>query len=44
MIDVAGLVLSPSLNMGTLTLLDRHGRVVAEPRVARAAHDACVVR
>jgi hypothetical protein len=39
----AALVLSPSLNMGTLTLLDRHGRVRAEPRVARAAHDACVV-
>jgi hypothetical protein len=40
----AGLVLTPSLNTGTLTLLDRHGRVRADPRVARAAHDACVVR
>jgi len=39
----AGLILTPSLNMGTLTILDRHGRVRASPRVARAAHDACVV-
>jgi DNA-binding beta-propeller fold protein YncE len=36
-------VLTPSLNTGTLTLLDRHGRVRASTRVARAAHDACVV-
>jgi hypothetical protein len=40
----AGLVLTPSLNAGTLTLLDRHGRVRAAPRIAQAAHDACVVR
>jgi hypothetical protein len=39
----AGLILTPSLNMGTLTILDRRGRVLASPRVARAAHDACVV-
>jgi YVTN family beta-propeller protein len=39
-----GLVLTPSLNMGTLTILDRHGRVRRSVRVARAAHDACVVR
>jgi hypothetical protein len=38
-----GRVLTPSLNMGTLTLLDRHGRVRAEPRLASAARDACVV-
>jgi DNA-binding beta-propeller fold protein YncE len=38
----AGLVLTPSLNMGTLTILDRHGRVRAQPHVAAAAHDACV--
>jgi hypothetical protein len=37
-------VLTPSLNTGELTILDRHGRVRARPRVARAAHDACVVR
>jgi hypothetical protein len=39
----AGIVLTPSLNTGTLTFLDRHGRVRASPRVAAAAHDACVV-
>jgi YVTN family beta-propeller protein len=40
----AGLILTPSLNTGALTILDRHGRVRARTRVARAAHDACVVR
>jgi hypothetical protein len=40
----AGIVLTPSLNTGTLTFADRHGRVRASPRVAVAAHDACVVR
>jgi YVTN family beta-propeller protein len=40
----AGLVLTPSLNLGTLTILDRAGRVRARPRVAAAAHDACVIR
>ena len=39
----AGLILTPSLNTGALTILDRHGRVRASPRVARAAHDACVL-
>jgi hypothetical protein len=39
----AGIVLTPSLNTGTLTFLDRHGRVRASPRVAVAAHDACVI-
>jgi DNA-binding beta-propeller fold protein YncE len=38
-----GRVLTPSLNMGTLTVLDRSGRVRAQPRVAEAAHDACVI-
>ena len=38
-----GLILTPSLNTGALTILDRHGRVRASPRVARAAHDACVL-
>ena len=37
-------ILTPSLNTGALTILDRHGHVRAGPRVARAAHDACVVR
>ena len=39
----AGLILTPSLNMGTLTILDRRGRVRASQRVAQAAHDACVL-
>ena len=38
-----GMILTPSLNTGTLTLLDRGGRVRASTRVASAAHDACVV-
>jgi hypothetical protein len=40
----AGIVLTPSLNTGALTFLDRTGRVRASPRVAAAAHDVCVVR
>jgi DNA-binding beta-propeller fold protein YncE len=36
-------VLTPSLARGTLTILDVHGRVLHEVRVASAAHDACVV-
>ena len=39
----AGMILTPSLNTGELTFADRHGRVRASPRVAVAAHDACVV-
>jgi hypothetical protein len=37
-------VLTPSLNHGTLTVLDPSGRVLRQVRVAPAAHDACVVR
>ena len=37
-------VLTPSLGTGALTILSLHGRVLAQPHVARAAHDACVVR
>ena len=33
----------PSLGQGTLALLDRNGRVRAVRKVARAAHDACIV-
>jgi hypothetical protein len=40
----AGAVVSPSLARGTLTILDRAGRVRHEVKVARAAHDACVLR
>ena len=42
--QAAGRVLTPSLNHGTLTVLDPDGRVVHQVRVAPAAHDACVVR
>jgi DNA-binding beta-propeller fold protein YncE len=38
-----GRVISPSLDAGTLSVLDRNGRVRAVPKVARAAHDACIV-
>lgn len=40
--DWSGLV-SPSLAEGTVSVLDRNGRVRAVKRVARAAHDACIV-
>jgi DNA-binding beta-propeller fold protein YncE len=36
-------VVTPSLGEGTVTFLDPNGRVAAERKVARAAHDACVV-
>ena len=35
--------ISPSLSRGTLSILGRDGRVDAVRRVARAAHDACIV-
>jgi len=38
-----GRVLTPSLAQGTLTILDAHGGVLREVRVAAAAHDACAV-
>jgi DNA-binding beta-propeller fold protein YncE len=40
----AGAVVTPSLSRGTLTILDRLGRMQREIQVAPAAHDACVVR
>jgi DNA-binding beta-propeller fold protein YncE len=40
----AGAVVTPSLSRGTLTVLDRAGRVRREIEVARAAHDACILR
>jgi DNA-binding beta-propeller fold protein YncE len=40
----AGAVVTPSLSRGTLTILDRAGRVRREVAVARAAHDACIAR
>ena len=36
-------VLTPSLGTGALTILSPRGRVLAQPHVARAAHDACVM-
>jgi DNA-binding beta-propeller fold protein YncE len=36
-------LVSPSLDRGTLSLLDQNGRVLAVRKVARAAHDACIV-
>jgi DNA-binding beta-propeller fold protein YncE len=38
-----GRVVSPSLDQGTVSVLDRNGRVRAVRKIARAAHDACVV-
>jgi DNA-binding beta-propeller fold protein YncE len=39
----AGRILSPSLMHGTLTFADARGRLIASPKVAKAAHDACVI-
>jgi DNA-binding beta-propeller fold protein YncE len=39
----SGRIVTPSLGQGTVSLLDRNGRVRAVRRIARAAHDACVV-
>jgi len=39
----AGVVLTPSLNEGTLTVVDTSGRVVRSVRVASSCHDACLV-
>jgi DNA-binding beta-propeller fold protein YncE len=38
-----GRVVTPSLAAGTTSVLDRTGRVRAIEKVARAAHDACIV-
>jgi DNA-binding beta-propeller fold protein YncE len=40
----AGAVVTPSLASGRLTIADRAGAVDREVKVARAAHDACIVR
>ena len=39
----SGYLVTPSLGRGTVCLLDSNGRVRAVRRVARAAHDACVL-
>jgi DNA-binding beta-propeller fold protein YncE len=36
-------VFTPSLEQGTLAVLDRRGAVLGAPRVAKVAHDACFV-
>ena len=36
-----GLVLTPSLDGGRLSVLDRHGRLLRQVRVGRSSHDAC---
>jgi hypothetical protein len=36
-----GMVLTASLSAGSLTVLDRHGAVLARLQVARSCHDAC---
>jgi hypothetical protein len=38
-----GRAVTPSLSRGTVALLDERGRVHAIRKIARAAHDACVV-
>ncbi len=38
-----GRAVTPSLSLGTVSLLDGSGRVRAVREVARAAHDACIV-
>jgi hypothetical protein len=37
------LVLTPSLERGTLCILGRDGRLLHRVQVARSSHDACVV-
>jgi hypothetical protein len=36
-------VFTPSLERGTLAVLDRRGSLIESPRLAKAAHDACFV-
>jgi hypothetical protein len=36
-----GLVLTPSLDHGLLTVVDRRGRVLRQVRVGSSSHDAC---
>lgn len=38
-----GQIVTPSLSRGTVSLLDRNGRVRSVRRVANAAHDACIL-
>lgn len=38
-----GVILTPSLSRGTLSILDTNGRPLRRTRVARSSHDACFV-
>ena len=38
-----GVVVTPSLDTGTLTVLDRDGRTWYRAEIARSSHDACVI-
>ena len=40
----AGRVITPSLDRGTLCVLDRQGRVLERARVAASSHDACLAQ
>jgi hypothetical protein len=40
----AGRILTPSLDEGTLCVLDARGRVLERTRVAQSSHDACLAR
>jgi DNA-binding beta-propeller fold protein YncE len=37
-------IVTPSLERGTISILDEHGRVLRSRTIARSCHDACVVR
>jgi hypothetical protein len=39
----AGVVITPSLDDGTVTILGEGGRVLSRTRIAAAAHDACLL-
>jgi DNA-binding beta-propeller fold protein YncE len=41
--DGLGLVVTPSLGHGVVTLLDERGRTLHSERVAKSSHDACLV-
>ena len=41
--EAGGLVLTPSLASGTLSVADRRGRVIRRVRASRSSHDACFV-
>jgi DNA-binding beta-propeller fold protein YncE len=40
----AGRVVTPSLERGTISILDDHGRLLRSKRIASSCHDACLIR